>query len=340
MEIGVDAVAMLEALPEPAFLLREGSVVAAANARAHALVGEELVGRPLSNFHVGNADSFEVYLKRCRGSKSVLVGSLYLRTGDGTTHHQCRANRVNLSSCDALLLRLTQTDETRFKLLTAKVDDLNRQIKQRRHTEAVLNEALRDRDVLLRELQHRVKNNMHMLSGLLAGTERETTSPEAKSVLRDASMRFAAVSAVQQLLYGSNLEFVQSDALISAIITSACSLGLQRIEIDLKIEAFPVPISIAASMALVLNEILTNAVKYGRPVASSQRLTIECCKGEDRMQVLVADNGPGFSLRETSKRASGIGLVRGLLRQLGGSFAVESGPGARCKIEIPLPAVQ
>jgi two-component sensor histidine kinase len=255
--------------------------------------------------------------------------------GKTAGHLHCHGNRIALCSGTALLVRLTEADE-RFKLLTAKIGDLNSEVKQRRHAEAVLSEALRERDLLLRELQHRVKNNMHMLAALLNGMERESSSSEAKLALRDASIRFSAVSAVQQLLYNSNLEHVQSEDLVAADAKSACSLALEKIDLHMTVEHFPVPIGIATSVALVMNEVLTNAVKYGRPSDRSQRIQVECARRNHKMHVMVADNGPGYNLPEATKRASGIGLVRGLLRQLGGSFTVDKDQGTRCRIEIPL----
>lgn len=334
MELSADALAMLDALPEPVVLVRPDGAVGALNPAAGRLLGN-ITGRLLSDFHAGNKTTFNTYLDRCRGSKNVVVGSLHLRTREGEVRFRCHGSRIALSTGTVLLVRLVQPDE-RFKLLTAKVDDLASEVKQRRHTQAVLSESLKERDLLLRELQHRVKNNMHMLSALLGGMEREAVGLEAKSALRDAGIRFGAVSAVQQLLYGSNLEEVQSEALVATVLKSACSLAPDRIEIDVKSEDFPVPIGIATSVALVLNEVLTNAVKYGRPVGSPQRIEIECVPCDGKMHVMVTDNGPGFSLPEVTKRSSGIGLVRGLLRQLGGSFAVEQNHGTRCRIEIPL----
>lgn len=336
MNVPADALVMLEALPEPAFLLERDGTVAAASLTARQLTPRDIGGRQLVEFHVGDKESFRTYLERCWGSRNVLVGSLHLHAHGTPTRFQCHGSRVALSAGAAVLVRLVQTDE-RFRLLTAKIRELNGEVKQRRHAEAVLNEALKDRELLLRELQHRVKNNMHMLAALLGGMERESTSPEAKAALRDAVIRFGAVSAVQQLLYGSNLEAVPAEELVATVMKSARSLAPDGVEIALKAESFSVPIKIATSVALVLNEILTNAIKYGRPFHSPQRIRVECSNTGDRMRIVVTDNGPGFSIQEASKRASGIGLVRGLLRQLGGSFAVEQDRGTRVRLELPLP---
>jgi two-component sensor histidine kinase len=335
MEVSADALAMLDALPEPSFLILADGVIGAANRRARTFLSLDFTGRTFADLHAGDKRSFEAYLDRCRGSKSILIGSLSLRTSETVSHLQCYGNRIVLTSGAALLVRLTQADE-RFKQLTAKIGDLNSEVKQRRHAEAVLSEALKERDLLLRELQHRVKNNMHMLAALLSGMERESSSAEARLALRDASNRFGAVSAVQQLLYGSSMEHVQSEALIATVAKSTLSLAFEKIELDLNVEDFSVPVGIATSVALIMNEVLTNAVKYGRPSDRVPRIHVECARRDGKMHLMVADNGPGFNLPEATKRASGIGLVRGLLRQLGGSFIVDQDQGTRCRIEIPL----
>jgi PAS domain-containing protein len=74
MEVSADALAMLDALPEPAFLIRADGTIGAANRRARTLLGPDVSGKTLSEFHAGDKRSFEAYLDRCRGTRSVLIG--------------------------------------------------------------------------------------------------------------------------------------------------------------------------------------------------------------------------------------------------------------------------
>jgi two-component sensor histidine kinase len=241
------------------------------------------------------------------------------------------------------MLTLDRGEEERFVALSRKVAELDEESRERRHAEAVLGEALRERDLLLRELQHRVKNNMHMLTALLQGAERETASPEAKAVLRDASQRFSAVSAVQQLVYGaSGLDEIDGDELVTAVARGAVTLAAREVSLAIEAEPFPLPIEPAVSVALIVNELVTNSAKYGHRAEAHQMITLSWAKEGSEVQLIVEDNGPGFPPPQGGRRASGLGLVRGLLRQLGGSLQIqaggtENGAGARCVVRFPVP---
>lgn len=330
--------ALLEALSEPALLVRNGEILGG-NKAARALLGANLCGEPLARFHAGDSGGTEAFLRRCAGSATPLVGRLLLASGGATDRWQARGSRVALADGPAVLVRLSRGDEERFRVLSRKVAELNEEVKHRRHTEAVLEEALGERDLLLRELQHRVKNNMHMLAAILNGAEREAAHPEAKAALRDASLRFAAVSAVQQLLYGSgDLAEIGSDGLVRTVAQAALVLAPNGVETSIEVDAFPVPIDAAVAVALIVNELVTNAVKYGHPAEGMQRITVKLTKSGETAQLVVADNGPGFRPGDAQRRASGLGLVRALMRRLGGSFEVEDASGARCIAQFPTPS--
>lgn len=342
MELGSDATAILETIAEPALVVDAHQRVAALNRRACALLGPGSAGRPLDDLHASPPEEVRRFLERCRGSADGLLGVLLLRRGEGVEKRRCRGARVRLGGEAGVLLTLDRGAGERFVALSQKVAELNAEIGERRHAEAVLAEALRERDLLLRELHHRVKNNMHMLAALLRGAEREAASPEAKAVLRDAAQRLGAVSAVQQLIYGGlGPESLDGAELVGAVAQAAVALAPRRAELLVEAEPFPIPIDPAASVALIVNELVTNAAKHALPAEGGQMIRVRWMAESGGAGLVVEDNGPGFAPSESSRRASGLGLVRGLLRQLGGSLAFEAGPaegrrGARCVVRLPL----
>jgi two-component sensor histidine kinase len=188
--------------------------------------------------------------------------------------------------------------------------------------------------VLLKELNHRVKNNMQMLQSLLSAARRETHSTEARNVLADATRRVAAMAAAQQVLYEESrpTSFEAKDFLQSVCATSQNSFdGSTGIVIE---EATGVLSNDAAMpLALILNELLTNAVKHGANGGSPIRVGLN--SGGESSCLWVQDSGPGFDLSSAMhKRSSGLGLVGGLARQLSGTVAVERGKGARCVVKF------
>jgi two-component sensor histidine kinase len=267
----LDAAALLEGLPDASLLVDDAGTILHANRAAMQLLGENPASRSISSIHRGDPELLRTFLNRCLGTRQPLVGTINLRT-DAEGRWQCRGNVVGSGAGRALLLRLGKADEAKFEALSRKFAELNEEIRQRRRTEAMLRETISKRELLLREFQHRVKNNMHMLSGILHGAEREASSQEAKTALADAASRFAAISAVQQLLYQSNnLNSISSAAFAAMLGRAAKSMAPPSAELLIEAEDLELPIELAPSLALILNELLTNAVKYGLPPDGPQK---------------------------------------------------------------------
>ena len=329
------ATGLLEALDEPAMLIDPDGTILAANRALAALVVRP-VGGSVLDLHCGDADALQIYLQRCLGARQPLVGMLALPGAGLPRRLPCRGSLVTTAGERAILLRLAQQSEERFAALTGKVKQLSAELRERWKAKLLLEQTLRERELLLNELQHRVKNNMHMLAGMLTTAAREADSPAARAALQDTARRFEAVNAVQQLLYNSsNLDSIGSEALIATLLRAAVSIAPEPVESQLRVDPVILNIELAIPIALILNELLTNAVKYGRRPGRPHRLMVAFSEQQGQVRIVVQDHGPGFMLVEGTKRGSGLGLVRGLLRQLGGSIVVEQDDGARCVLAMP-----
>jgi PAS domain S-box-containing protein len=191
--------------------------------------------------------------------------------------------------------------------------------------------------MLLDELNHRVKNNLQMLYALLRAAERETGNREARLVLEEASHRVGAIAAAQRVLYGaeSATRFETGDFLRAVCQVAQQSFaGAARIEV--RASAGKLSNEFSMPLALILNELLTNAVKHGLKGRSGS-VRVELVRAGNRFRLAVEDDGGGFELKPSTRRASGLGLVAGLARQIGGTFSVErgDGAGARCLVTFP-----
>jgi two-component sensor histidine kinase len=189
--------------------------------------------------------------------------------------------------------------------------------------------------VLLDELNHRVKNNMQMLHSLLRAAQRETSSAEAQVVLGEASQRIAAMAAAQQVLYDADhpANYDTKDFIAAVCSSARQSLG-KTINIVWDSCITELPNDTAMPLALILNELLTNAAKHGTKGRDGATIKVGLTRNPDAFVLHVEDDGVGFDLEEVRKRASGLGLVTGLARQLGGTFNVERTPGARCVVRF------
>jgi two-component sensor histidine kinase len=187
--------------------------------------------------------------------------------------------------------------------------------------------------MLLDELNHRVKNNMQVLYAMLTAAGRETGNAEVRAVLAEATQRVGAMSAAQQVLYGSDFP-VQFDARqFIETVGASCQNAGARVRITYVADAaLTLPNEMAMPLSLILNELLTNAAKHGKqhPV----NVTVSLGRRDGAVELAVSDDGPGFDLKPSTRRSSGLGLVGGLAQQIGGSFTVERRDGAHCVVRF------
>jgi len=189
--------------------------------------------------------------------------------------------------------------------------------------------------LLLDELNHRVKNNMQMLQSLLASAARKTESTEAKRVLAEAGERLAVMAAAQRVLYGSaDGTRYEAQAFLDAVCQTAAQAFPSGLEIIRSADEGELPNDTAMPLALVLNELLTNAVKHGLGGRERGVIRVKLARLGAGMELSVEDDGPGFELGRVNGRSSGLKLVEGLARQLRGRFEVTSGEVTRCSLRF------
>lgn len=176
---------------------------------------------------------------------------------------------------------------------------------------------------------------MQMLQSLLNLAARKSGNAEARKILNEATSRIATMAAAQQVLYGAN----QADRFRAGeFLDAVCQTARQAFSPDVKIvcEAADAELSndTAMPLALIVNELLTNAVKHGVNGSNAPTIRVRLARQDDLFVLYVEDPGPGFDLQSVRKRSSGLQLVEGLARQLGGKFEVTTGPLTRCIVQF------
>jgi two-component sensor histidine kinase len=202
--------------------------------------------------------------------------------------------------------------------------------------------ALTQRNLLLREVYHRVKNNLQMVDGLLLMSTIKVSDPAARDVLADLRSRVFALGLVHQQLMGSPdlRTFDVGPFLIelSANIMGGASDDRIRLEVDTC--PLEVGLDFAVPLGLLVTELVTNALKHAFPPTSSGQILVALCIDADhRLLLTVADNGIGHSgaTREPAKPGTGSSIVRKLVAQLDGKMAVNSDAGTSIEIIMPFP---
>jgi PAS domain S-box-containing protein len=192
-------------------------------------------------------------------------------------------------------------------------------------------EAETQQRLLLDELNHRTKNNMQMLLSLLTSATRNASSPEAKRVLGDACGRIAAMAAAQRVLYGRT-DANRFDG--GEFLNAVCQTMRQTVPAAVRITCGPaagvLPNDAAMPLALIVNELIINAVKHGIKDRTRDEVRISLAESDGELLLSIEDDGEGFDLNAVRRTSSGLRLVSGLARQLQGSFAVTRNPSRVC----------
>ncbi|WP_171033022.1 sensor histidine kinase [Qipengyuania marisflavi] len=331
MPFPADAAAVVDALDHPAACLDRAGTVLHANRALRVLAGPDCVGRCLAEaLRADVGDAAQAVNAALAGSGTVQA-NLAVESDGEPERMRVRASRMKLGGEPCVLVRMQSGGGDRFRVLSEQVELLKQETRERQKTEAILTETVNERELLLRELHHRVKNNMHMLGALLNGAAREAKTNEARGALKDIGARVAALGTVQQMLYKSDLlERIDGEAMVTALADATFGIVGHEVDHTIDCDSIDLPVNVATSLALIFNELLTNALKYGQPEQGRQTIAVALEDRGDLIALSVNDNGPGCEPQEALHKASGIGLVRGLLRQLGGNLTIESIDGTRC----------
>ena len=186
--------------------------------------------------------------------------------------------------------------------------------------------------ILLNELNHRVKNNMMMLKSLLSVAARTSKSSEARTVLDEATKRVATMAAAQRVLYDTpDAVNFGAEPFLGAVCETAKQMFPPAVQLVCEADPIKLPNDIAMPLALIINELLINAVKYGLPANGRGVIRVSIRRSDQDVSVEVEDEGHGFELNSVRSSSSGLRLVEGLVRQIGGRFEVKRHP-SRCTV--------
>jgi PAS domain S-box-containing protein len=218
-------------------------------------------------------------------------------------------------------------------------------ITNRKQAEEGIHASLREKEILLREVHHRVKNNMQVISGLLALQARSTGNPELIGMLHESQSRIHAMSLVHEKLYGSK-DFARIDLAgyvktLSQDLFQSYKINPGKIDMIIQTDGdVYVDINKAIPCGLILNELISNALKHAFPGDRHGELQI-IIRGikNTEIEIVVRDNGLGLpdDVDIHQPLSVGLYLVKGLVKsQLDGKMEVRRDTGTEIRIKFPL----
>jgi PAS domain S-box-containing protein len=201
-------------------------------------------------------------------------------------------------------------------------------------------ESLREKEVMLREIHHRVKNNLQIVNSLMNLQIQKVGDPKTIMALTDTQTRVRAMSLVHERLYKtqelSRIDFADYISKLTEELLRSQKIS-QKVELDLDIHGIFLDINLAVPVGLILNEIITNSLKYAFPDGRQGKISISAEKSGEAYSIRIADNGVGIPETFDWQKSNTLGmrLIHGLVSQVDGTITLDRAGGTGYTIRIP-----
>lgn len=270
------------------------------------------------------------------------------------SHRQAYINHPQLRPMGAgLALLARRADGTEFPvdvmLSPMKIEDqrfviaIVRDVTERKAQEQKLNEALKEKDTLLKEVYHRVKNNLQVIQSLLNLESRALNEELARVALADIASRVSAMALVHEKLYQSgNLSSLSLREYLRDLVKQlqqAGTIDTRRISVSLQIDDIRMGIDTAIPLGLLINELISNSIKHAFPDGRIGHISIIVEQQTGQIQLTIQDNGVGLANDFVLEKASSMGLklTRSLAKQLNGKVQMLSHQGTTVVVHLTSP---
>lgn len=327
---------IIEFLPDPTFVLDQEQKVVFWNKAM-----EQLTGTKKEDM-IGQGDyAYAVPLYRER--RPILIDAIFLPDVEPDERYR-NAHRVdNTIYTETYIPHMNRNAGAYLWIAAAPLFDSSgrrigaieviRDITERKHAEQALEKSLEEKNVLFRELQHRVKNNLNIIASLLNLSIPDLTDDHSIKIINDTVSRIHSISEIYtQLNDTGDPREVDLDDYIKKMALSlvdTLTVGNRRIDVNMKLDGIKLDIKRAVPLGLILNESMTNTVKYAYPDESTGVLNVELGKKGEYITLVVSDDGIGLpeAVKNGTSRGMGLQLMEMLTRQIKGELAINSGNG-------------
>jgi len=217
---------------------------------------------------------------------------------------------------------------------------ITRDITERKQAEEQLRKSAMEKDLLLTELQHRVKNNLNVIYSLLSLESEKSHDPGTKQTFLNAQNRIRSMLVLYDRLYHAE-DFTGIDLHsyieeFSAQLFETYAIDPTRIRLKTSLAAMKLDLKRAVPLGLILNELITNSLKYAYPAGTGGEIRIRLEKAEDLVTLCVSDDGVGLpsGFDSGSGETLGMNLVAMLTKQINGELSTENAKGTSITVRF------
>ncbi len=204
----------------------------------------------------------------------------------------------------------------------------------------IISKANNEKEVLLKEIHHRVKNNLQVISSLLGIQSREVTDLKAKEAIQEGRRRVHSMSLIHQNLYKKDnltgIEMIDYMKKLGTSINSSYSLQPGQVALQYDIDDITLDVESVVPIGLITNELLTNSLKYAFPDERKGIIKINLKKQVDHLLLSIADDGIGLNINQLhlKKESFGHSLIRAFRKKLDATIEINGDNGTEVIIKI------
>jgi two-component sensor histidine kinase/ActR/RegA family two-component response regulator len=233
-------------------------------------------------------------------------------------------------------------NERLVQKLEAKMFQLEDTVTQFRESQEQLQRSLDEKEILLKELYHRTKNNMHVICGMLELQSIQSEDTQSASIFREIENRIQSMALVHKKLYQSsnlsNVNFREYVTDLAEMMTESYQVAAKDIDLQLDVDSIPMGIDIAIPCGLVLNELFSNTFKYAFPKGANGRISVRVHRQEcGDISMEYSDSGVGLPQGYNIEEAMSLGMnmIRSIVEhQLRGTVDFIDHEGLTCTINF------